>query len=105
MYKWEDLQIQHGMGDIVIDMTKAANLKMQNHVVIRHIVGKVQVIVPLNYNVKLNVSAFYGKVTLDRQQCKIENDNIQLTSQHKAENYTVNIFVSTFIGDVEVVYR
>ncbi|WP_281191136.1 cell wall-active antibiotics response protein VraT [Staphylococcus schleiferi] len=105
VYKWEDLQIQHGMGDIVIDMTKAANLKTQNHVVIRHIVGKVQVIVPLNYNVKLNVSAFYGKVTLDRQQCKIENDNIQLTSQHKAENYTVNIFVSTFIGDVEVVYR
>ncbi|EGQ1280615.1 transporter [Staphylococcus pseudintermedius] len=105
VYKWEDLQIQHGIGDVVVDMTKAANLKMQNHVVIRHIVGKVQVVVPLNYNVNLNVAAFYGNVTLDQQRFKVENNNILMQSQHKPENYTFNIFVSTFIGDVEVVYR
>ncbi|ARJ50152.1 cell wall-active antibiotics response protein LiaF [Staphylococcus lutrae] len=105
VYKWEDLQIQHGIGDIVVDMTKAANLKMQNHIVIRHIVGKVQVIVPLNYNVNLNVAAFYGNVSLDQQHFKIENNNIQKQSQHKPDNYTVNLFISTFIGDVEVIYR
>ncbi|AVP37505.1 transporter [Staphylococcus felis] len=105
VYKWEDLQIQHAIGDVVVDMTKAANLKYENTIVVRHIVGKVQVIVPLNYNVKLNVAAFYGKVNLNQQVCKIENNHLQLKSEQKADRYTVNIFVSTFIGDVEVIYR
>ncbi|MDN5639045.1 MAG: LiaF-related protein, partial [Staphylococcus equorum] len=47
VYKWEDLQVQHGIGDIHIDMSKAANIKENNTVVIRHIIGKVQIIVPL----------------------------------------------------------
>lgn len=105
VYKWEDLQIQHGMGDVYIDMTKAANLKSQNNIVIRHIVGKVQVVVPLNYNVKLNVAAFYGNINFEEQRLKLENNNVTLESSEKSDRYTVNIFVSTFIGDVEVVYR
>ncbi|UEX90806.1 cell wall-active antibiotics response protein LiaF [Staphylococcus ratti] len=105
VYKWEDLQVQHGIGDVYIDMTKAANLKSQNNIVIRHIVGKVQVIVPLNYNVNLNVAAFYGSIGFEDQRLKLENNNIKLESTQKSDRYTVNIFVSTFIGDVEVIYR
>lgn len=105
VYKWEDLQIQHGMGDVYIDMTKAANLKSQNNIVIRHIVGKVQVVVPLNYNVKLNVAAFFGNINFEEKRLKLENNNVTLESSEKSDRYTVNIFVSTFIGDVEVVYR
>ena len=40
VYKWEDVQIQHGIGDIHIDMTKAANIKETNTIVVRHILGK-----------------------------------------------------------------
>ncbi|MBU7108407.1 transporter, partial [Staphylococcus aureus] len=58
-----------------IDLTKAANIKENNTIVVRHILGKVQVILPVNYNINLHVA------------------------------YTVNIYVSTFIGDVEVIYR
>lgn len=105
VYKWEDVQIQHGIGDIYIDMTKAANLKSQNTIVVRHIVGKVQVVVPLNYNVKLNVSAFYGNVHFENQRLRLENNNIKLESAPKSDRYTVNVFVSTFIGDVEVIAR
>ncbi|MBI5974733.1 cell wall-active antibiotics response protein VraT [Staphylococcus canis] len=105
IYKWEDLQIQHAIGDVLVDMTKAANLKYENTIVMRHIVGKVQVIVPLNYNVKLHVAAFYGKVNLNQQIYKVENNHLNVESEQKADRYTVNIFVSTFIGDVEVIYR
>ena len=31
VYKWEDVQIQHGIGDIHIDMTKAANIKRNEY--------------------------------------------------------------------------
>ena len=51
MYINGRLQIQHGVGDIHIDMTKAANIKENNTIVVRHILGKVQLIVPVNYNI------------------------------------------------------
>lgn len=33
VYKWEDVQIQHGIGDLHIDLTKAANIKENNTIV------------------------------------------------------------------------
>ncbi|HDL6583607.1 TPA: transporter, partial [Staphylococcus aureus] len=36
---------------------------------------------------------------------KVENNNIHIEEMMKPDNYTVNIYVSTFIGDVEVIYR
>ena len=105
VYKWEDVQIQHGIGDIHIDMTKAANIKETNTIVVRHILGKVQVIVPLNYNINLHAAAFYCTAYLEQQSYKIENNHIQVEEKTKEDNYTVNVYVSTFIGDVEVIYR
>lgn len=105
VYKWEDVQIQHGIGDLHIDLTKAANIKDNNIIVVRHILGKVQVIVPVNYNVNLHAAAFYGTAYVNEQSYKIENSNIHVDETIKQDNYTVNIYVSTFIGDVEVIYR
>ncbi|MCG3402667.1 transporter [Staphylococcus massiliensis] len=105
VYKWEDVQIQHGIGDIHIDMTKAANIKENNTIVTRHMIGKVKIIVPLNYNVNLHVAAFYGTAHIGDNQYKIENSHIQVDEKIKEENYNINVYVSTFIGDVEVVYR
>ena len=36
---------------------------------------------------------------------KVENNHVQVEEKPKEENYSVNIYVSTFIGDVEVIYR
>ena len=105
VYKWEDVQIQHGIGDIHIDLTKAANIKDNNTIVVRHILGKVQVIVPLNYNINIHATAFYGSAYINEKSYKIENNNIHVEEKTKEENYTVNVYVSTFIGDVEVIYR
>ena len=105
VYKWEDVQIQHGIGDIQIDMSKAANIKENNTIVVRHVLGKVQVIVPLNYNIDLHVAAFYGNVYLNQNVHKIENNHIHIKEIQKEDNYAVNIYISTFIGDVEVMYR
>ncbi|UIK48316.1 cell wall-active antibiotics response protein LiaF [Staphylococcus pettenkoferi] len=105
VYKWEDLQIQHGIGEIDIDMTKAANIKEHNVIVVRHLVGKVQVVVPLNYNIHLHFTAFFGNAYINEQNYKVENTNISVREETKPDNYTVNIYVSTFIGDIEVIYK
>ena len=105
VYKWEDLQIQHGIGDIHIDMSKAANIREHNTVVIRHFLGKVQIIVPLNYNIKLHFSALYGNAYVNETSYKVENNNIKVIEETKEDNYAVNVYLSTFIGDVEVIYK
>ena len=105
VYKWEDVQIQHGVGDIHIDMTKAANIKENNTIVVRHILGKVQLIVPVNYNINLHMASFYGTAYINGEAYKVENNHVQVEEKPKEENYSVNIYVSTFIGDVEVIYR
>ncbi|MGI2253836.1 cell wall-active antibiotics response protein VraT [Staphylococcus cohnii] len=105
VYKWEDLQIQHGIGDIHIDMSKAANIREHNTVVIRHFLGKVQIIVPLNYNIKLYFSALYGNAYVNETSYKVENNNIKVVEETKEDNYAVNVYLSTFIGDVEVIYK
>jgi predicted membrane protein len=35
----------------------------------------------------------------------VENNNIKVVEETKVENYAVNIYVSTFLGDVEVIYK
>ena len=123
VYKWEDVQIQHGIGDIHIGLNKydsdfkenetqnqkyndyITNIKDNNTIVVRHILGKVQVIVPLNYNINIHAAAFYGSAYVNEKSYKIENNNIHVEEKTKEENYTVNVYVSTFIGDVEVIYR
>ncbi|WP_251518484.1 MULTISPECIES: cell wall-active antibiotics response protein VraT [Staphylococcus] len=105
VYKWEDLQIQHGIGHVHIDMTKAANIKEDNTVVLRHMLGKIQIIVPLNYNIKLHFSTIYGTAYVNEKAYKVENNNIKVEEENKAENYAVNIYVSSLLGDVEVIYK
>ncbi|WP_259338963.1 cell wall-active antibiotics response protein LiaF [Staphylococcus shinii] len=105
VYKWEDIQVQHGIGDIHIDMSKAANIKENNTLVIRHIIGKVQIIVPLNYNIILHFTTLYGNAYVNETSYKVENNNIKIVEETKEDNYAVNIYVSSFLGDVEVVYK
>ncbi|PTI74192.1 cell wall-active antibiotics response protein LiaF, partial [Staphylococcus succinus] len=92
-------------GDIHIDMSKAANIKENNTIVVRHILGKVQIIVPLNYNINLHFTTLYGNAYINENAYRVENNNIKVVEETKVENYAVNIYVSTFLGDVEVIYK
>ena len=83
VYKWEDVQIQHGVGDIHIDMTKAANIKENNTIVVRHILGKVQLIVPVNYNINLHMASFYGTAYINGEAYKVENNHVQVEENRK----------------------
>ena len=50
------------------------------------------------------MAALYGNAYLNGQSYKVENNHIQVEEKPKEENYNVNVYVSTFIGDVEVIY-
>ncbi|KIT74050.1 transporter, partial [Staphylococcus aureus] len=78
VYKWEDVQIQHGIGDLHIVLAKAATIKENNTIVVSHILGKEQDILPVNSNINLHVDAFYGCTYVNEKSYKVENNNIHL---------------------------
>ena len=59
----------------------------------------------LNYNINLHATLFYGTAYVNDKSYKIENNHVQIEEKTKDDNYTVNVYVSSFIGDVEVIYR
>ena len=64
-------------------MTKAANIKENNTIVVRHILGKIQLVVPLNYNINLHMASLYGNAYLNGQSYKVENNHIQVEEKPK----------------------
>src|SRR5699024_7040930 len=86
VYKWKDLQIQHGIGDIDIDMSNAGKIREHNTVVVSHFLGRVQIIVPLNYNIKLHFSALYGNSFVYESSYKVESNNIKVSEDTKEDN-------------------
>ena len=50
------------------------------------------------------MASFYGTAYINGEAYKVENNHVQVEEKPKEENYS-KIYVSTFIGDVEVIYR
>lgn len=105
IYKWEDIQIQQVIGDIELDLSLAANLTESNVIVIRQLIGKTQIIVPYNYHVNVHVSALFGRLYMDNQVYRIKNETVHYETNSHKNSFKVNIFFSTIMGDVEVIYR
>lgn len=105
IYKWEDIQIQQAIGDIELDLSLAANLSEANVIVIRQFIGKTQVIVPYNYHVNIHMTALFGRVYMNDQVHRIKNETVHYSMNSHKSTFKVNIFFSTLMGDVEVIFR
>lgn len=105
IYKWDDVIIHHLIGDIQVDMTNAAISESKSVIHVRNFLGKTVITTPPNYGVKLYFSTTYGKF-FTQNDLHREIINGQCTYQspkYHQQKYTVHIFVSSFIGDVEVI--
>lgn len=105
IYKWEDIQVQQAIGDIELDLSLAANLTESNIIVIRQLVGKTQIIVPYNYHVNVHFSALYGRLYMNDSVYKAKNETVHYEANNHKKGFKVNIFISTLMGDVEVIFR
>ncbi len=105
IYKWEDIQIQQAIGDIELDLSLAANLSEHNVIVVRQYIGKTQIIVPYNYHVHVHITALYGRLYMNDQVYRVKNETVHYEENSHKNSFKVNIFFSTFMGDVEVIYR
>ena len=102
-YHWRDIHIQRFIGDITIDTTETILPQGKSLIVIQQALGKVRVVVPYEVKVQLNYSTLYGQATCfnyAHKQCF--NEQLQFEDGPQDAKRILVIYVTTWIGDVEV---
>lgn len=106
VYKFEDINLQHAIGDLNIDLSQAANLKEINIVVVRNMIGKTTITVPYHYQVKVDYTTMYGQLNIqDAYTKKARNERLTYESDAYSNKVVIKLFVSSIVGDLEVQYR
>lgn len=106
VYRFEDINLQHAVGDLNIDLSQAANLKETNIVVVRNMIGKTTITIPYHYKVKVDYTTMYGQLSIqDAYTKKARNERLTYESSEFANKVVIKLFVSSIVGDLEVQYR
>ena len=104
VYEWNDVNIQAGIGDTVIDLSYTVLPKDETVIFIRNMMGKVTIMIPYDVEVSVHHSVFFGSAKiLDFKEASLKNRVIQVESaDYEQTNQKVKIFTSMIIGDIEV---
>lgn len=104
VYEWNDLNIQHGVGDFVVDLSNTVLPKGESIISIRNIVGSIQILVPYEVEVEILHSVIVGNITiLHNKEQRLFNQSIHYhTAQYDDGDQKVKIMTSTVVGNVEV---
>jgi lia operon protein LiaF len=104
VYEWDDVNIQAGVGDTVIDLSYTVFPKGETVIFIRNIIGNIHILVPYDIEVSVHHSVIAGTTTmLDFHQPKIFNKAYHLkTPGYDLAEQKVKIFTSLVVGNLEV---
>ncbi|MHC5252027.1 cell wall-active antibiotics response protein LiaF [Listeria kieliensis] len=104
VYEWEDINIQTGIGDTIIDLGNTVLPTGESVIMIRSISGKIRLLVPFDLGICLEHSAIFGKLQYDKKSTSIQNDSIKLYSDnYETAARKVKIVTSVVLGDLEVI--
>jgi Predicted membrane protein len=103
-YPWQDINIQTGAGDTVIDLSRTLLPKKESVIFVRHLAGRVRILVPYGIGVSLRYSIVIGQINFfGRTESRMINRSIALQSEGYDEaEQKVKVFVSAVAGSLEV---
>jgi lia operon protein LiaF len=103
-YEWNDINIQTGVGDTVIDLSYTVLPKGETVIFIRNLIGKIQIFIPYDLEVSVHHSVIAGNADiLHFHGTKLFNQNIHVqTKDYENQEQKIRIFTSMIIGDIEV---
>ncbi|MBV7506341.1 cell wall-active antibiotics response protein [Bacillus sp. sid0103] len=103
-YKWNDVNIQAGIGDTIIDLSFTMLPKGETVIFIRNLIGNIQILVPYDIEVSLHHSCIVGSTTVfDHHDSKLFNRVVHLkTPGYETAEHKVKIFTSLVVGNIEV---
>ncbi|MBS4198794.1 hypothetical protein KHA93_03900 [Bacillus sp. FJAT-49732] len=103
VFEWDDINIQCGLGDTVVDLGMTMLPPGESTVVIRSFFGNIQLLVPFDASVIVNHSAISGKLKVFNDETEIFNSNIIYHPDSNEEAVrTIKIITNVMVGNVEV---
>jgi lia operon protein LiaF len=104
VYEWNDVNIQSGIGDSIIDLSYTVLPKGESVIFIRGFIGNIQVFVPYEVEVNVNHSVLVGATTIfDNHDAKTFNQTLHYqTEQYDQADRKIKIITSIGIGNLEV---
>lgn len=104
VYEWHDINIQAGIGDTIIDLTNTVLPKGESVIMIRNLVGNVQIYVPYDLEVQASHSVVAGTFDIFEQvEEKIISANvIYQTPEYGIATQKIKIVTTMFLGNLEV---
>lgn len=103
-YEWQDINIQTGAGDTLIDLSRTILPKKESVIFIRHFAGRVRILVPYGVEAALQYSMVLGQLQFfDRKIPQLVNSSLTFETKDYAQaEQKVKIFVSGVAGNLEV---
>lgn len=103
-YEWNDVNIQTGVGDCIIDLNYTVLPPGETVIFIRNFIGNIKVLIPYDLEVSVHHSVMFGSIDiLNFHGQKLFNQNIQIqTPNYDKQQQKIKIFTSLIVGDIEV---
>ncbi|WP_347552517.1 cell wall-active antibiotics response protein LiaF [Pseudalkalibacillus hwajinpoensis] len=104
VYEWDDVNIQTGFGETIIDLSYTVLPKGESVIMIRNVVGNVQILVPYELEVSIHHSAMVGSASLfHHEEPRVFNQVLSYkTKGYEEASEKVKLVTSMFAGDIEV---
>lgn len=104
VYEWNDINIQSGIGDTIIDLSYTVLPKGETVIFIRNVFGNIHIQVPYEIEVNVQHSCIVGSTTVfENHQSQVFNQAFQLkTGGYDQAEQKVKIFTSMIVGNLEV---
>ncbi|AZU60867.1 cell wall-active antibiotics response protein LiaF [Neobacillus mesonae] len=104
VYEWNDVNIQTGIGDTIIDLSYTMLPKGESVILIRNLIGNIQIFIPYDVEVTVNHSSVIGKTKVfENQNSKMFNQVFQVkTPGYEGAEQKVKIITSLIVGNIEV---
>ncbi|RYM00010.1 cell wall-active antibiotics response protein [Sporolactobacillus sp. THM7-7] len=103
-YEWQDIDIQTGIGDTLIDLSHTILPKSESVIFIRHVAGRVRILVPYGVEAALRLSVVVGQADFfDHRVPRLLNESLAFqTDGYNQAEQKVKIVISAVAGSLEV---
>ncbi|KKI89605.1 cell wall-active antibiotics response protein [Bacillus sp. SA1-12] len=104
VYEWDDVNIQVGVGNTVIDLSDTVLPNGEAIISIRSLIGNVQILVPYEVGVHVNHSILAGTVAFfqDQEERALNESIVYETAEYDKAEQKVKLITSLITGKLEV---
>ncbi|RLQ93082.1 cell wall-active antibiotics response protein LiaF [Falsibacillus albus] len=103
-FEWEDINIQAGVGDTIIDLSNTVLPNGEAVIFIKNLIGNIKILVPYETEISIRHSVVAGASTIFQHQ---EHSSFNHTVHFQTEGYEqaeqkVKVITSLLVGNIEV---